>query len=309
MGMRTTLIILTMTVLLGAQVPNPTQQPEKTGIRDAGTVPIYRINVVSRTATAINYRHRSGETKIGFQGTVLLPEAKGKATVEAQKGAAQIDAKFERLDPPTKFGRQYLTYVLWAVTPEGRASNLGEIVADESNKGKLRTSTELQAFALIVTAEPYFAVTQPSDVVVLENVLKAGNVAGTELVTANYELLKRGEYQYEVDGSSGPVSTQRLPLDRYEALLELYQARNAVGFARSQGADQHAFSAFSKAEKLLEQAENAYARNARSKDVVTVARQASQAAEDARIIALKRKQLEETPVSEAKSLPGPSQSQ
>lgn len=307
MGMRM-LVVLTMTALLGAQVRNPTQQSKPVGTRDTGTVPIYRINVVSRNATAINYRHRSGKTKIGFQGTVLLPEAKGKATVEAQKGAAQIDAKFERLDPPARFGRQYLTYVLWAVTPEGRASNLGEIITDESNKGALRTSTEMQAFALIVTAEPYYAVTQPSDVVVLENVVKEGNLAGTELVTANYELLKRGEYHYEVDGSSGAAGTQRLSLDRYEALLQLYQARNAVGFARSQGADRYASGTFSKAEELLEQAENAYARKARSKDVVTTARQASQAAEDARIISLKRKQSE-TRMSEAKSLTGPSQSQ
>ena len=76
-----------------------------------GTVPIYRVTVVERNVDAVNYQYRAGPTKIDFRGTVLLAEGKGDATVESQRGRTEIDAKFEKLVPPTRFGREYLTYV------------------------------------------------------------------------------------------------------------------------------------------------------------------------------------------------------
>src|SRR5579872_63423 len=149
------------------QAPNPTQQPIETG----GTAPIYRITVVARTTKAINYHHRSGSTRIGFRGTALMPDARGQAKVESKQGVIKIDAEMERLGPATAFGQEYLTYVMWAVTPEGRATNVGEVLLNGS-KSHLNATTELQSFALIITAEPYFAVTQPSDVVVMENFVR-----------------------------------------------------------------------------------------------------------------------------------------
>jgi len=147
--------------------PNPTQQP----IAAEGTVPVFRITVVGRTTAAVNYRPRQGDTKIDFAGTTLMPKATGSASISGEQGYMKISARFDKLVAPSSFGREYLTYVLWAITPEGRATNLGEIQVDDTN-AKVEVTTQLQAFGLIVTAEPYFAVTQPSDVVVMENVIR-----------------------------------------------------------------------------------------------------------------------------------------
>jgi len=262
--------------------------PAQTG---ADGVPLYRVTIVGRTAKAVNYLHRGGPTKLDFKGTVLLTEGRGEATVESKQGATQIDAKFERLEPPTRFGRQYLTYVLWAITPEGRAVNLGEVVGDHSNKARLKTAAELQAFALVLTAEPYFAVTQPSDVVVMENVVRPDTAGRIEEIEAKYELLPRGHYTFDqerVVAAGGP----KVSLDQYEALLELYQARNAVQIARASSADRYAGATYRKAEQLLRQAEDSHAARTGVKTVVMNARQAAQTAEDARLIAVRRQDEE-----------------
>src|SRR5688572_24744240 len=158
----------------------------------AGQVPIYRVTVVARTMKAINYRHRSGSTNIDFRGTPLLPQARGEAKVESKRGAIEIEVEFDDLQPATKFGPEYLTYVMWAVSPEGRPSNLGEVLLT-GTKSKLNVTSELQAFGLFVTAEPYFAVTQPSDVVVLENVARKDTVGKIEEIEAKFDLLQRGQ--------------------------------------------------------------------------------------------------------------------
>ena len=148
--------------------PNPTQRT--TVSRE--DVPVFRVTVVGRTTPAINYRHRGGATKVDFRGTALLPDARGEAKVESKQGYIEIEVEFDELTAASKFGPEYLTYVMWAITPEGRATNLGEVLLNGS-ESKLNVTTELQAFGLIVTAEPYFAVTQPSDVVVMENVVRS----------------------------------------------------------------------------------------------------------------------------------------
>jgi len=254
--------------------------------------PIYRVTVVSRTLQAINYEHRSGPTKIDFEGTVLLPKAKGDATVESKRGRISIDAKFHHIDPPAKYGREYLTYVLWAITPEGRPKNLGEVMVDASNNAKLSVTTELQALGLIVTAEPYYSVTSPSDVVVLENVVRPDTIGRVENVSARYDLLPRGQYTMTVDPRqlrSVEPEGERLPYDRYEALLELYQAENAVQIARSLGADRYAPESIGKAQSLLSAAQDMQARKQDTHMIVSRAREATQMAEDARIITVKRR--------------------
>jgi len=254
--------------------------------------PIYRVTVVSRTLQAINYEHRSGPTKIDFEGTVLLPKAKGDATVESKRGRISIDAKFHHIDPPAKYGREYLTYVLWAITPEGRPKNLGEVMVDASNNAKLSVTTELQALGLIVTAEPYYSVTSPSDVVVLENVVRPDTIGRVENVSARYDLLPRGQYTMTVDPRqlrSVEPEGEKLPYDRYEALLELYQAENAVQIARSLGADRYAPESIGKAQSLLSAAQDMQARKQDTHMIVSRAREATQMAEDARIIAVKRR--------------------
>ena len=153
---------------------------------------IYHVNVISRTVQAVNYQHRSGATKLDFAGTDLMPSANGQAKVESKRGSIEIEVEFGNLQKPTTFGSEYLTYILWAISPEGRAVNLGEVLVGGNRRSKLDVTTDLQAFALIVTAEPYYAVRQPSNVIVLENVVRADTKGTAEAVNAKYELMERG---------------------------------------------------------------------------------------------------------------------
>jgi outer membrane protein OmpA-like peptidoglycan-associated protein len=275
-------VFLTMCGLAMAQAPqapNPTQQP----IENGASAPIYRITVVARTTKAINYNHRSGSTKIGFRGTALMPEARGEAKVESKQGVIKIDADMQKLGPATQFGEEYLTYVMWAITPEGRATNVGEVLLNNSGKTKLDATTELQSFGLIVTAEPYFAVTQPSDVVVMENFVTKETVGTIEEVDAKYELLQRGQYVLNV--KPGELAARRL---NPKVPLELYEARNAVQIARWTGAEHYAPDTFQKAVVGLENAEGYLKGRAGKKPIGTVARESVQMAEDARIITVKK---------------------
>jgi len=261
------------------QAPNPTQQP----IDNGASVPIYRITVVARTTKAINYNHRSGPTKIGFRGTALMPEARGEAKVESKQGVIKIDADMEKLGPATQFGQEYLTYVMWAITPEGRATNVGEVLLNHGGKSKLDATTQLQSFGLIVTAEPYFAVTQPSDVVVMENFVTKETTGTIEQVDAKYELLQRGQYVLNV--KPGDITPRQL---NSKVPLELYEARNAVQIARWTGAEHYAGDTFLKATQGLENAEGYLKGKAGKKPIGTVARESVQMAEDARIITVKK---------------------
>src|SRR5258708_16425552 len=125
---------------------------------------------VSRTTKAVHYRLQGGTTKVDFRGTDLLQRASGEARVEGKKTNFEIEVKFQGVEEATKFGLEYLTYVLWAVSPEGRADNLGELALDHGN-AHLKAVTDLQTFGLVVTAEPYSAVSQPGNMVVMENVV------------------------------------------------------------------------------------------------------------------------------------------
>jgi outer membrane protein OmpA-like peptidoglycan-associated protein len=261
--------------------PNPTQQAVAVS---AGDVPIFRITVVGRTTAAINYRPRRGDTKVDFGGTALMPQARGVATVSGEQGYIQIEARFQKIEPATRFGREYLTYVLWAITPEGRATNLGEVQLDDAS-AKVKVTTQLQAFGLIVTAEPYFAVTQPSDVVVLENVVRDGTNGSIEVIQAKHELLQRGSYLMNQDAA-------RLTIKAFEpgSSPDLAQARNAVELARFAGADRFAADSFEKATGLLAKAEEARKSRRGGNAVMMPARQAAQTAEDARLVGLQRQE-------------------
>jgi outer membrane protein OmpA-like peptidoglycan-associated protein len=263
---------------VSAQPQNPSENAARMA---AGETPVYRVTVTSRTAKAVSYQHRSGSTKIDFHGTDLLPTARGVAGVASKQGRIEIDADFEGLQSPGKNGAEYLTYVLWAITPEGRTANLGEILLN-GTKSKVNVTTDLQVFALVVTAEPYYAVTRPSDLIVMENVVRPDTMGKTEEVDAKYELLKRGQYQ-RLSNPLALKADRRLP-------LELYEARNAVQIARAVGAEHYAAETFQKAEKSLSEAEAYQTRNAGRKPVAMTAREAVQMAEDARTIAVKRQE-------------------
>ena len=204
---------------------------------DRGT-PIYRVTVIERTVKAINYQYRSEPTMIDFRGTVLMPKAKGEAIVESKRGRTEIDAKLQNIEDPQRFGREYLTYVLWAISPEGRPHNLGEVMPNGSDKARLRITTDLQAFGLILTAEPYSAVRQPSNVVVAENMVRGDTVGKIEEIQAQYELMPRGHYVFDPhDNLAWKANAPKVSMNEYEALTELYQAENAVGIARVANAE------------------------------------------------------------------------
>jgi len=246
------------------------------------SAPMFRVVVISRSVEAVNYQHRGGSTKLDFAGTDLMPTATGQAEIATRHGAIEIKTKLANLKEPASFGSEYLTYVLWAISPEGRASNLGELVVRDDRQSKLVVTTNLQAFALIVTAEPYYAVRQPSNVVVLENVVRADTRGTAESVNAKYELMERGGYiptGYQFDPV---VRNARLP-------LEFFEARNALRIAKSEGAETYAGDSYQHAVQLMNSAD-AYAasKHVNNKALIAVAREEVQTAEDAREIAVKK---------------------
>lgn len=269
-------VALSMSALAQANPQNTTT------VVPMAQTPTFRVVVTSRTTPAVNYRHHSGATKVNFAGTDLMPAANGEAEVNSKRGTIEVKAEFGNLQSPKTFGNEYLTYILWAISPEGRAVNLGEVLVGDDSRSKLHVTTDLQAFALIVTAEPYYAVRQPSNVVVLENVIRKDTKGTIETVDAKYELMERGGYiptGYKFDPV---VLNAKLP-------LEFFEARNAVRIAQSEGAEQYAPESYQKAVQLMNNAdEYATRKHVEDKPLIAVARDAVQTAEDARAISVKK---------------------
>jgi len=275
--------------ILSAQIANPTQKaPQEENSQEQSEAPsrqknpIFHVQVISRTIQAVSYRNRSGWTKVNFQGTALAPKANGQAEVNSRKGYIQVKAEVKKLPRATTFGNEYLTYVLWAITPDGRAKNLGELLINNDGNADIDVTTDLQSFGLIVTAEPYFAVTQPSDVVVMENIIREDTKGKFEEVDAKYQLLPRGVYTAQLpSGREEPMQMDK------KVPLELYEARNAILLSRAAGADKYATDVFQNAQDLLNQAQQYQDRKAGDKPVITTSREAVQKAEDARIISIR----------------------
>ncbi len=268
-------IIASSLALAQTGSPTPSLEP-------MASVPTFRVTVISCSVQAVNYKHRSGASELDFAGTDLMPRARGQAKVESKKGYIEIEVDFADLENPTNFGNEYLTYILWAISPEGRAVNLGEVLVGDNHRSKLDVTTDLQAFALVVTAEPYYAVRQPSNVVVIENVVREDTKGTSETVVAKYELLERGGYiptGYKFDPV---ILNARLP-------LEFFEARNAVRIAQSEGAEQYASESYAHAVQLMNNAdEGASRKHMDRKPLIAVSREAVQTAEDARAIAVKK---------------------
>jgi outer membrane protein OmpA-like peptidoglycan-associated protein len=270
-----------LAVAMALSVSVPDQAQVKAPAEPGNPTPEFRVNVVSRTARAVNYGHRGGSTKINFKGTDLMLDAQGSATVQSKRGDTKIVMELQGLQKPTTFGNEYLTYVLWAISPEGRPVNLGEVLVGSNHRSKLDTTTQLQAFALIVTAEPYYAVRRPSNLVVLENEVRSDTVGTTEAVEAKYELIDRGGYiptGYKFDPV---VLIAKLP-------LEFFEARNAMRIAESAGAQKYATPSYEKATLQMKQADDlATTKHSDKKSLISTSRQTVQTAEDAREIAMK----------------------
>jgi len=273
--------------------PHPSQTPpsgqdaapqamnQNTGQNDQ--MPVFRVNVFARTTKAVNYRHRGGSTTVDIRGTDLMPEVGGHAKVDGKGGRLAISVELTHLQPASKFGGQFLTYVLWAITPEGRAVNLGEVLPGDNGKDKIDVTTDLQAFGLIVTAEPYYSVTHPSNQVVAENIIRQETKGFEEPIDAKFDVLEGAQYTIDVPAAQLPSSQAdaKVPLD-------LLEARNAVAIAKAAGAKQYAPDSLAKAEDMLQRAEDYYQRKQGRTPIGTAARGATQMAEDARVLTLRR---------------------
>ncbi len=264
-----------------AQVPNPTQTNLPETSKDG--IPIFRTTVVSKSIKSINYNHRQGSTVVGLEGIGELHKAKGEAKVESKTGATKIQVDVDKMPAAQTLGPDLLTYVVWAITPEGRAENLGELMLD-GDHARLQSATELQSFGLVVTAEPYYAVSQPSDMVVMENVLKPGTTGTISVIEAKYELLEKGSFVNRL-----PAADRAKIRENKDAPLDLLEARHAVAIARSVGAAQYAADTLKKADTDLYNAEAFFRSNkGDKKKVQSLARNVTQLAEDARIITVKK---------------------
>jgi outer membrane protein OmpA-like peptidoglycan-associated protein len=255
-------------------------------LASTGPTSTYRVVVISRSVQAVNYQHRSGASEVDFAGTALMSSADGKAKVRSKRGTMEVEAEFGNLQSPTTFGGEYLTYVMWAISPEGRPVNLGEVLVGSNDRSKLTATTDLQSFALIVTAEPYYAVHQPSNVVVLENVVRTDTKGTSEAVDTKYELLERGGYLPSGYKFDPVILNSNLP-------LEFFEARNALRIAQSEGADTYATASYQHAVELMKNVDEfATSKHIEKKPLIAAAREEVQTAEDAREIAVKKIEAE-----------------
>ena len=289
---------LALVVLVsGAALVSAQTQTTASGSATAAQTPVFAtataaVTTVSRTTKAMHYRLQGGQAKVDFQGTDLLQRASGEAKVEGKKTNFQIEAKFQGLEDATKFGLEYLTYVLWAVSPQGRPVNLGEVTLEHGN-AHLKAFTDLQTFGMIMTAEPYFAVTQPGNMVVMESIPLNG--AGTENIDAKYELVTRGTYS----STNTHIQDAIFGIDS-KTPLELFEARNALRIAHIAAADKYATSIISKASQQLMHAEEIYRQKQNKASVEAAAKEATETAEEARLMAVKQK-AEDEAQAEAKA--------
>ena len=243
-------------------------------------------SLISKSTVAIGFTVGGGSTKVDLTGTSLMPQASGEAKVQARAnaGLTNVEVTVMGMTPPSNLGAEYLTFVLWAVTPEGHTSNLGEILINKNGQGKLNATTPAQTFSMIITAEPYFAVRVPSEMVVLEMETRK-NTKGKLFPVTEYKLMKRSQYAKLGNPLALTPDLARVP-------LEVYEARNAVDIAKARGAAQYAPDIFSKAQASLQMTENELSRNADKKQIISTAKQTVQFAEDARAFSAERQDQE-----------------
>ncbi len=311
-----TILVLTFSVLrVTAQSTHPndatstssTQTPGQDSNAQQTDHPYtFKVNVTQRSTEAIDYRDRGGTTQVDFKGTSLMSKVDGRAKVTGHTGRLAIDASFHHLQPARGFGPEYLTFVLWAITPEGRAANLGEVMPNENGDAYVQVTSGLQEFGMILTAEPYFAVTRPSDILVAENIVRSDTAGGIHPITAKYESLQKGQYTVNISPTELPATS----LDHQKITpLQILEAENAIAIAQASGADQYAPDTLQKAKDYLSQAQEYQRRKQGKTPVGTVARAAAQAAEDARLITLEKKQQEQVAAERQRSQDRISQAQ
>ena len=270
--------------------PSTVQEQQNSNIRvePMEQTPTYRVNVIERSALAVDYRDRGGSTEVNMRGTDLEPQVTGDVKVTGHTGRLALNVALHHMKGARDLGLPYLTYVLWGITPEGRPVNLGEVIPDDDGTAHLQLTTALQSFGMIVTAEPYFAVTRPSTAVVAENIIP-DNVKGfVRTINTKFDLMDKGQYTTNIDPATLPAFGENLR----KVPLQLLEARDAVAIARGTGADHYAADTLAKAQDMLDRAEDYYRRKQGTTPIGTAARAATQAAEDARLLTINKKEEE-----------------
>jgi outer membrane protein OmpA-like peptidoglycan-associated protein len=265
-----------------------TTQQNATQVEPMDQTPTFRVNVVERSTQAVDYRDRGGTTTVNIRGTELMPQVTGDAKISGHTGRLALNVSVRHMKGARDLGLPYLTYVLWAITPEGRPTNLGEIIPKDDGDANLQITTALSSFGLIVTAEPYFAVTRPSNAVVAENIIPTDVKGFVRTMNAKFDLMEKGQYTTNIDPARLPAfgaTAQAVP-------LQLLEARDAVAIAKAAGAEQYAADTLQKAQDMLARAEDYYARKQGTTPIGTAARSATQSAEDARLLTINKKEEE-----------------
>src|SRR5690242_8738843 len=267
---------------------NQDQQNSNVRVEPMEQTPTYRVNVVERTTQAVDYRDRGGSTKVDLRGTDLEPQVTGDVNVTGHTGRLALNVTVHHMKGARDLGLPYLTYVLWAITPEGRPTNLGEVIPDDDGTAHLQLTTALQSFGMIVTAEPYFAVTRPSTAVVAENIIPNDVKGFVHSINTKFDLMDRGQYTANIDPATLPAFGENLR----KVPLQLLEARDAVAIAKGTGADRYAADTLAKAQDMLDRAEDYYRRKQGTTPIGTAARAATQSAEDARLLTINKKEEE-----------------
>lgn len=257
--------------------------------------PIKVIEVKEPDGQILSYRYGSGSTEVRMRGTKLAPEARIKLKVGSRPGFAEIDINrgdVTGLKPAHQFGKDFLTYVLWAVSVDGKASNLGEITFDGARPVSINVTTPYQTFWLMLTAEPDYAVVDPSPQVILYSYSakqSASEPSGTRALTIKGDLFFFTHY---TTYNSSPGNLERAPNELLQArkALELASKSGILAVRRAAGAprlreEERTREVLEQAKAVLAQAEDAYRKNPQGREVVQFARTAAQIAENARALA------------------------
>jgi outer membrane protein OmpA-like peptidoglycan-associated protein len=237
-------------------------------------------SLTTGSSRAVSYIVGGGSVTIDMVGSNLASSASGelKVKIESKAGRTSLELKAKDLNPPSTFGAEFLTYVVWVVTPDGRTGNTGELLINKNGDGTLTATTPAQTFSVIVTAEPYFAVRIPSELVVLNS--EPRDKTKRTVPIDDYKLMRRAVYQK----MGNPLA---LTLDPNIPLI-VYEARNAVEIAKERGSAQWAPQIFSKATGGLQMTEQQLASKGNKKVLISTATMTVQSAEDARALTVQK---------------------
>lgn len=241
----------------------------------------------------LSFRYLTGSTLVEMRGTKLMPGASTEMKIGSRPGFTEIDINrgaIRGLEPARRFGKDFLTYVLWAVSVDGEAMNLGEITFDVTGPVSINVTTPYQTFWLMVTAEPDFAVNDPSPVVVLYSINQDSTVTRSKAQPVPGKLLYYTYYsRYDTSPATVVAGVPNELLQARKA-VELASASGILAVSRAAGEEplpdeERTRQTLEQARSYLRQSEDALKSN-KIGEASQLARTAAAVAENARALAL-----------------------